>query len=117
MADINEFKNLIPIADTMNKVLLVSALHGVGKSSVCTKYATDNDMHFEPLILSLMDSGDLLELPCGKTIGGQESTVWAAPSWYTNIVNNAWPQEMDFEDLEFSDKAFGAFVKKELNIS
>jgi len=112
MADINEFKDLIPIADTMNKVLLVSALHGVGKSTVCTNYATDNGMHFEPLILSLMDSGDLLGLPCGKNIGGQESTVWAAPSWYTNIVNNAWPQELRVDDLTFSDETFKTVVKE-----
>lgn len=111
MADINEFKSLIPIADTMNKVLLVSALHGVGKSSVCTKYAIDNNMHFEPLILSLMDVSDLMGMPSVTEIKDLASTTWAAPTWYTRIVNAAWPQEFNIEDLEFSDEMFKGLVE------
>ncbi len=106
MATINEFKELITEVDIMNKTPLVISLHGTGKSSVCAQYAIDNDMHYEPLILSLMDIGDLLGVPETVKVGGLVATTWAAPVWYANIVNAAWPEVLETSALSFKDPQF-----------
>lgn len=67
-------------------------------------------MHYEPLILSLMDTGDMLGIPHTMDVGGMTSTVWAAPSWYTNIVNAAWPNTLKVERLQFADEGFHEHV-------
>jgi MoxR-like ATPase len=103
MATINEVFHIIAAADICGHVPLISSPHGVGKSETVAQYARNSDMLFEPLILSLMDSADLLGLPSEKTVGGVSSTSWAAPTWHTNIVNAAWPSTLDAKDLEFND--------------
>jgi MoxR-like ATPase len=103
MASINEIAQIIAAADVCGHVPLIKGLHGIGKSEAVAQYAKDQDMYFEPLILSLMDTGDMIGLPVEKTVGGLTSTVWAAPSWFTNVVNAAWPSNLDVLDLEFSD--------------
>ncbi len=103
MATIIEIKELIANADVCGHVPLVKGLHGIGKSESADQYARDADMHFEPLILSLMDTGDMLGLPVTENIGGMTSTVWAAPSWYSNIVNAAWPNDLPLDRLQFED--------------
>ena len=85
---------------------LIKGVHGLGKSESAHQYAKENNMHFEPLILSLMDTGDMLGLPVTKEVNGVMSTQWAAPSWYINIVQAAWPAELDIDKLEFTDKDF-----------
>ena len=107
---INELKNFIASADACGHVPLIRALHGIGKSASCVQYAIENNLHYEPLILSLMDVGDLLGLPMEQIVGGQAATSWAAPSWYVNIVNAAWPEILEYDELEFHDKEFEKFV-------
>lgn len=103
MATIIEVKELIANADLCGHVPLVKGLHGIGKTESASQYAEEADMHFEPLILSLMDTGDMLGLPVTENVGGMTSTVWAAPSWYTNIVNAAWPSKLPIDRLQFED--------------
>jgi MoxR-like ATPase len=103
MASINEIAQIIAAADVCGHVPLIKGLHGIGKSEAVAQYAKDQDMYFEPLILSLMDTGDMIGLPVEKTVGGLTSTVWAAPSWFTNVVNAAWPSNLDSKDLKFND--------------
>ena len=103
MATINEATQIIAAADICGHVPLIKGLHGLGKSEAVAQYAKNSDMYFEPLILSLMDTGDMIGLPVEKTIGGMSSTVWAAPSWYSNVVNAAWPSTLNSKDLEFND--------------
>lgn len=103
MANILEVKQLIADADVCGHVPLVKGLHGIGKSESADQYARETDMWFEPLILSLMDTGDMLGLPITEKVGGMTSTVWAAPSWYTNIVNAAWPNALPLARLQFED--------------
>ena len=67
-------------------------------------------MHYEPLILSLMDTGDLLGMPDTEKVSGVTSTLWAAPSWFTNIINAAWPQDTCLTDLQFTDTNFQEYV-------
>ena len=104
--NINEAKNLIAAADVCGHVPLIKGLHGIGKSESAAQYAAENNMHYEPLILSLMDTGDMLGLPVTRMVAGVESTVWAAPSWYTNIVNAAWSTNINVCDLQFVDTDF-----------
>lgn len=104
--NIFEIKQLIAAADTCGHVPLIKGFHGIGKSEGVEQYAKENNMHYEPLILSLMDTGDLLGLPKEKVVGGLSSTIWAAPSWYTNIVNAAWPKKLLIDRLQFRDAGF-----------
>jgi hypothetical protein len=107
---IDELKDFIAIADICGHVPLVRALHGVGKSASCVQYSLENNLHYEPLILSLMDTGDMLGLPDKTELSGMDATTWAAPTWYTNIVNAAWPTELLFERLQFHDTNFQEYV-------
>ena len=113
---INELKNFIAFADACGHVPLIRALHGIGKSASCVQYAVENNLHYEPLILSLMDTGDLCGLPFTLMVDDLPSTSWAAPTWYTRIVDKAWPTEFNFEDLKFTDTQFENFVKNKLNL-
>lgn len=110
MATIQEIKQIIAAADICGQVPLIKGVHGIGKSESAAQYAKENNMHYEPLILSLMDTGDMLGLPVTRNVGGIESTVWAAPSWYTNIVNAAWPEELRVASLEFTSTDLQEYV-------
>lgn len=109
--NIQEAMEMIEIADACGHVPLITGKHGIGKSESPREYAKQNNMHFEPLILSLMDTGDLLGMPKTSSVGGMESTIWAAPSWFSNIVNAAWPLRLKTEGLVFNDEQFESYVK------
>jgi hypothetical protein len=108
--NINEIKQFIGAADLCDQAPLIEGLHGLGKSDTVRQYAKDNNMHCEVLILSLMDTGDLLGLPRTAEIGGQSTTVWAAPNWYTNIIDAAMPATISVDDIEFADPDFKELV-------
>jgi hypothetical protein len=108
--NITEISQLIAAADVCGHVPLIKGVHGLGKSESAAQYAKANDMHYEPLILSLMDTGDMLGIPHTIDVGGMTSTVWAAPSWYTNIVNAAWPNTLKMDRLQFADNKFEEYV-------
>lgn len=112
-----DLKQAIAACDLCNQVPLISGVHGIGKSDTIKQYAKENNMHCEILILSLMDTGDLLGIPRSVEVGGVYSTVWSAPAWFNRIVDAAWPIEMNFEDLEFKDLEFKEFVQSELSRS
>lgn len=111
MATINEIKQIIAAADACGQVPLIEGLHGIGKSEGVYQYAQEANLYYEPLILSLMDTGDMLGMPDTVKVSGMLSTVWAAPSWYTNIVNAAWPEVMQLKDLVFNDPVLEQEVK------
>ena len=116
MANIAEIKQVIAAADVCGHVPLVKGVHGLGKSESVTQYAKEQDMHYEPLILSLMDTGDMLGLPETRNVGGMSATIWAAPSWYNNIVNAAWPMNLEVDRLQFNDLDFQkAFLDRTTN--
>jgi len=101
--NIKEAAQLLKEADSVGHVLLLESLHGIGKSSMCAQYAKEANLHLEVLILSLMDTGDLLGIPDTTKVGGLTSTTWAAPVWYTRIVNAAWPENLEVDSLNFVD--------------
>lgn len=107
---INETANFLQICDLSNKSPLIEGLHGLGKSEIIRQYAAEHNLHCETLILSLMDPSDLLGMPRTTDIGGQLSTLWAAPIWYQRIVDAAWPPEVNLDDLVFNDADFKAYV-------
>ena len=109
--NILEIKQLIKEADICGHVPLISGLHGIGKSESASQYAKEKELHFEPLILSLMDTGDMLGLPVTETVGGQKSTSWAAPDWYTRIVNEAYPTMMDVNKITCEDSPLKEMIK------
>lgn len=113
--NISEIKSLIAAADVCGHVPLIKGLHGLGKSESAAQYAKEQNMHLETLILSLMDTGDMLGLPVTQRISGMDSTTWAAPTWYTNIVNAAWPQNIKFDKTQFHDADFQAYVVERIN--
>ncbi len=112
--NIKEVKALIAAADICGHVPLIKGLHGIGKSQSAEQYAKEQDLHYEPLILSLMDTGDLLGMPESEEVDGLKATLWAAPSWYSNIVNAAWPQDTKLSDLQFMDTDFQEYVLDKL---
>lgn len=107
--NIKGIKHIVEYCDKANIVPLIRGRHGIGKSEATVQYAKSNNMHCETLILSLMDTGDLLGIPNVKNIGGSISTVWAAPSWYQTIVDRAYPAVMQVKDLVFKDKDFNEY--------
>lgn len=115
--NIKETKLLVAAADLVNAAPLIQGLHGLGKSEIVKQYAEENNMHFVPLILSLMDTGDLLGLPRTVERGNMLSTDWAVPSWFSQIIDAAWPTELEMDDLVFHDEAFMKFVNSKLNAS
>lgn len=108
--NINQIKDLIAAADICGHVPLIKGKHGLGKSESAAQYAKEQNMHYEPLILSLMDTGDMLGLPVTERVSGMMSTTWAAPSWYTNIVNAAWPEDIKLDRLQFTDADFQKYL-------
>lgn len=107
---------LIKEADNVGQVPLIKGLHGIGKTECVGKYADDTDLHLEPLILSLMDTGDLLGMPETSQIGGLSATVWSAPDWYVNVVNYAWPTVLDTDALVFNDTGLEHFFREDKNL-
>lgn len=116
MATINEIKQIIAAADACGQVPLIEGLHGIGKSEGVYQYAQEANLHYEPLILSLMEVADLMGIPESTSIGGLKSTTWAAPTWYSRIVDNAWPKDIEYSDLVFKDPEFEKFVKERLGL-
>ena len=105
-----ELVPFIAAVDMADLAPLISSKHGIGKSSVVQQYAAANNLHCEVLILSLMDTGDLCGLPRTAEVGGQLSTVWAAPAWFNRIINAAWPTQLSVDALSFVDSEFRSHV-------
>lgn len=108
--NISEIKSLIQATDVCGHVALLKGKHGLGKSDIVRTYAAENNLHCEILMLSLMDTGDLIGMPFKSDRGGTTTTSWAAPVWFTRIQDLAWPLTLDVNQLEFKDKEFEKFV-------
>lgn len=109
---INEIKLALAATDLCGQAPLIEGLHGVGKSDAIRQYAKENNLHCEILILSLMDTSDILGLPRAAVIGGQSTTIWSAPDWFNRIVDKAWGLNLDTDDLQFTDIEFKSLVLK-----
>lgn len=97
---------LIKEVDDVEQVLVVEGVHGIGKTQCIGQGAKELGLHLEPLILSLMDTGDVIGMPDTDVVGGLKRTTWAAPDWFVNVINKAWPEKLDAKALIFNDKGF-----------
>lgn len=113
--NIRDTKEFVKAADLADAAPLIQGLHGLGKSDIVKQYAEENNMHFVPLILSLMDTGDLLGLPRTVEVGGVLSTSWAAPEWFNGIINAAWPVTINSDDLVFHNEAVQKAIQPRLS--
>ena len=107
---INDIKLALAATDLCNQSPLIRGVHGVGKSDSIRQYAAENNLHCEVLILSLMDTSDILGLPRSANVGGIQTTIWAAPDWFNRIIDKAWGLELNSDDLTFTDTAFKSLV-------
>ena len=85
--NISEIKSLIQATDVCGHVALLKGKHGLGKSDIVRTYATENNLHCEILITSLMDESDLMGLPGKTEINGLLATTWAMPDWFARIMD------------------------------
>ena len=83
--------------------VLIQGLHGIGKSSIVKQAALENNMHYELLILSIKEPGDLLGMPSSKQTEYSSKTVWDEPDWFQRITNAAFPEVVKTCDLVFLD--------------
>jgi len=82
--NIQELKQLIPLAHKANVTLAVVGPHGVGKSQTFVQYAKENDMKLVDLRLGQCDIGDLLGLADFKkdANGNNIKTEFKPPNWF-----------------------------------
>lgn len=97
-----------------NQVPLLDGVHGIGKSDAIKAVAAKHNAHCEILILSLMDTGDLIGLPRTTSVGGVLTTVWAAPDWYNRICNAALPPVLNTTSLTFANDDVKSFITKKI---
>lgn len=95
--------------------VLIEGLHGIGKSSIVKQTAEENGMHYELLILSIKEPGDLLGMPSSKETEYSTKTVWDEPDWFQRVTNAAFPEKVKFQDLTFKDEELKDFVLKNIN--
>jgi hypothetical protein len=108
-------KSLLKISGKIGDVVNIMGLHGIGKSSVVKQHCSENNLHYEELILSIMEPGDLVGL--GKFIETENgvSTIYGEPDWIVNLNNAAWPIRFKYDDLVFNDLGLKEFCDSKLN--
>jgi MoxR-like ATPase len=112
---ISEVKPLITQVQQANDSMLMTGVHGIGKSEVVEEWAKENDVHLEILFLSNQEVGDLVGVPHNETIDGLVVEKWSVPSWMQRLHDAVFPSEFDREDLIFEDKEFEKYVDLELS--
>lgn len=80
---INQIPQILPLLIQNNDSLLLCSKHGIGKSSVFKQFALTRNYHFEPLLLSNYEIGDLIGIPVEK----DGLTVWSVPLWIQRIID------------------------------
>jgi len=105
--NITEIKPILSAAHSANDAVLITGLHGIGKSEIIKQYADENDYFNKQLFLSMFEVGDLLGIPYIE----DGKTTWAEPDWFRELNNAAWPEHFKLTDLVFNDKEFEAYVK------
>lgn len=80
---INQIPQILPLLIQNNDSLLLCSKHGIGKSSVFKQFALTQNYHFEPLLLSNYEIGDLIGIPVEEN----GLTVWSVPLWIQRIID------------------------------
>lgn len=95
--------------------VLIEGLHGIGKSSIVKQCAKENNMHYELLILSIKEPGDLLGMPSSKETEHSTKTVWDEPDWFQRVTNAAFPEKVKFQDLIFKDEELKKYALERID--
>lgn len=77
-------KRILDICQKAGDVPYIEGPAGVGKSEIVEQWARENGFHYEPLMLSHQEVGDLIGL---TQIDENGSTTWAKPDWFQNIID------------------------------
>ena len=83
---ITQIKPMLKMAVKANDSVLISGLHGIGKSEIVAQFAKEQDRYLEILFTSLVDETDLLGLPDKSGT----STVWLEPVFITRMHDRAF---------------------------
>jgi hypothetical protein len=78
---ISEVAPLISACQDANDSLLMTGVHGIGKSDVVEEWAKENNVHLEILFLSNQEVGDLIGIPHNRVENGKTIEEWSVPSW------------------------------------
>jgi len=107
--DISKIDSILLASKKANDNILMTGLHGIGKSEKVFDYCNENNFYYSPLFLSQMEVGDIIGLP--TNINGVMH--WSRPYWLEEMRKKYWPDtEIDsliFEDDE--DNKFKNYLK------
>jgi hypothetical protein len=78
---ISEVAPLITACQDANDSMLMTGVHGIGKSDVVEQWAKENNVHLEILFLSNQEVGDLIGIPHNRVENGKTIEEWSVPSW------------------------------------
>ena len=92
-------ETMLDIAKAADDVLMISSVHGLGKSSRIEAWAKKNGYYLKVLFTSLIEETDLAGIPVPSEDG--KSTVWLAPSWVTEMNEAA---EAGLDTIFFADE-------------
>jgi len=111
---IHYLSNLLTASHQVDDSVLVTGLHGIGKTEIALNWAEESNVHMEPLYLSTQEVGDLIGNPKVKEVNGEDVTIWTVPIWLQKLNNSAWPT-CKITDLEFKDEDFKDFIPKDID--
>jgi len=78
-------KPLLSAAHQADDSVLLTGLHGIGKTEIAKEWAEENNVHMEVLYLSNQEVGDLIGIPKVSVEDGKEVTIWTEPSWLNRM--------------------------------
>jgi hypothetical protein len=82
---ISEIKPMIQACHQADDCLLISGVHGIGKSQIAEQWANENNIHMETLFLSHQEVGDLVGMPRTMERDGEIITMWTKPIWLQRL--------------------------------
>jgi MoxR-like ATPase len=104
---ITQIKPILKLATIADDSVLISGLHGIGKSEIVSQFASEANSYLEILFTSLVDETDLLGLPDKSGV----STVWLEPVFITRMHDNAFNYEC-IDDIDATDDFIDFLITK-----
>jgi len=104
---ITQIKPILHLATVADDSVLISGLHGIGKSEIVSQFASESNAYLEILFTSLVDETDLLGLPDKSGV----STVWLEPVFITRMHDNAFNYEC-IDDIDAPEDFIDFLITK-----
>lgn len=98
--NIADAKKVVSAAAKANDTVLMSGVHGIGKSQIVEQFAEEEDFHIETLFLSHQEVGDLIGMPRTKTVVIGTKMVKATDDQGNLLLKNGEPYEIEVEVTE-----------------